>query len=318
MFIDTARIKLKAGDGGNGCRSSRRRKNRRFSIPDGGSGGKGADIKFCVDSKVQTLLDFRYRQHFRAKNGTQGGSNCKKGKDAPELIIKVPPGTIIRDAELGLLLRDLTGPEEEVIAVKGGSGGRGNSSRRHMAEEGAKGEEKEVTLELKIIADVAIVGLPNAGKSSLITCLSHARPKIAAYPFTTKSPILGVFESSDFSFVLIDVPGLIEGAHLGKGMGDTFLRHIERTRLLLQVIDISNQTSSDPLSDYEIINEELKASGRNLEKKPRIIVANKIDLEGWQDNLKRLEEGLGTPVIAISCKEKQGLKRLIDEIKRKL
>ncbi len=317
MFIDIAKIKIQAGNGGNGCRSHYRDRYTRYPLRNGGDGGDGGDVILRADFKIHTLLDFRYQQHFKAKSGAHASSNNKKGRDAEDLIIKVPCGTIIRDIATNTLLRDLKEDADEVIVARGGLGGRGNIRTRGEAEKGAPGEAREVSLELKFIADVAIVGLPNAGKSSLLSCISNAKPKIADYPFTTLAPILGVHSEGESSFVLVDVPGLIEGAHLGKGLGDKFLRHIERTRLVLQVIDISDKTT-DSIADFNIIDEELKLYKASLEKKPRIIVGNKIDLPGWKDNLKKLEKHLGKKIIAISCLEKKGLGVLIDEIRRKL
>lgn len=318
MFIDVAKIKIKAGAGGDGSGSHYHYRRKRHIKPNGGSGGKGGDIVFLADARVHTLLDFRYRQHFKAKNGSNGGAQEKTGKAAEDLIINVPCGTLIIDAETGYTLRDLKHCGEKVIAAKGGQGGKGNSVTKRDPQKGSPGQEREVSLELRLIADVAIVGLPNAGKSSLISAISNARPKIGAYPFTTKAPILGVYESGETSFVLVDIPGLIEGAHLGKGLGDKFLRHIERTRLVVHLVDIAAESTSDPVGDYETIDNELKLFGANLDKKPRIVVANKIDLPGWEANLKKLENALGKRIPAISCLEKQGLEELINEIKRKL
>ncbi|MEW6009158.1 MAG: GTPase ObgE [Candidatus Omnitrophota bacterium] len=317
MFIDIAKIKIQAGNGGNGCRSFYRDRYTRHALRNGGDGGKGANVILRADSKIHTLLDFRYQQHFKAKSASHGSSNNKKGRDGEDLIIKVPCGTVVRDANSHLLLRDLKEDADEVIVAKGGIGGRGNIRTRGEAEKGSPGEAREVSLELKFIADVAIVGLPNAGKSSLLSSISNAKPKIADYPFTTVAPILGIHISAESSFVLVDVPGLIEGAHLGKGLGDKFLRHIERTKLVLQVIDVSVKTA-DPIGDYNIIDKELALYGAGLEKKPRIIIANKIDLSGWKENLKLLEKYLGKKIIAISCLEKKGLKALINEIRHKL
>ena len=318
MFIDVAKIKIKAGSGGDGSGSHYHFRRKRHIKPNGGSGGKGGDIVFLADPKIHTLLDFRYRQHFSAKNGSNGGAQERTGKDAEDLIIHVPCGTLIIDAETGFSLRDLKHYGEKVIAAKGGQGGKGNSATKHDPEKGELGQEKEVSLELRLIADVAIVGLPNAGKSSLISAISNARPKIAAYPFTTKAPILGVYESDETSFVLVDIPGLIEGAHLGRGLGDKFLRHIERTRLVVHLVDIAAESSADPVRDYETINNELKLYAAHLDKKPRIVVANKIDLPGWQANLKKLQTHLGKNIPAISCLKKIGLEDIINEIKHKL
>lgn len=318
MFIDIARIKLKAGRGGKGCASFYHDRFQRHPSRNGGNGGKGADIILQADSNIHTLLDFRYRQHFNAPDGGHGSSNNKHGPGGRDLIIKVPAGTIVRDVHNGLVIRDLKHDKERFIVARGGKGGRGNIITKATAEVGAPGETREVSLELKMIADVAIVGLPNAGKSSLLRCVSNARPKVADYPFTTTSPILGVYDYGEFSCLFVDIPGLIEGAHAGKGLGDKFLRHIERTRVVVQVVDISSASTSNPKADFDTIDQELRLYGASLEKKPRIIAANKVDLPGWQENLAILKSQVGYPVVAISCVAKKGLARLLDEVKHKL
>jgi GTP-binding protein len=316
MFIDSVRIQLKAGKGGHGCRSLYRDKWTRHPLRNGGDGGKGADIKMVADAKIHTLLDFRYQQHFKAPDGGHGSSNRKQGKDGLDLVIKVPCGTVIRDTKSSFIIRDLKEDGEHLIVAKGGRGGRGNYSTKNEAEPGSAGQELEVSLELKLIADVAIIGLPNAGKSSLLRAISRARPKVADYPFTTTAPILGVYERSEFSCVFVDIPGLIEGAHAGKGLGDKFLRHIERTRVVVHLVDVSAASTSDPATDFDVIDQELRLYGAGLDKKPRIVAANKIDLPGWQKNLALLRAHVEYPVLAISCLKQKGLERLINEVKR--
>lgn len=250
MFIDTAKLYLKAGGGGDGCDSFERDQAGRKMRTNGGPGGKGGGIFFKVDENVRTLLDFQYRQHFEADRGSHGSSNNKKGAFGADRFIKIPTGTVIKDFATGGILADLVNPGETFLACKGGEGGSGNS-RYRPAGEGQKGEEKTILLELKLIADVGIVGYPNAGKSTLISRISKARPKIADYPFTTKEPVLGVVRFKNFEFVVADIPGLIEGAHAGKGLGDKFLRHIERTKILVHLLDMAAFSPRDPIADYK-------------------------------------------------------------------
>ncbi|MCM8770927.1 MAG: GTPase ObgE [Candidatus Omnitrophica bacterium] len=317
MFIDHAEIHLKAGDGGKGCQSFYRDKYTRRGIPDGGDGGKGADIVIRADKNLYTLYDFKFRHEFRAPSGSHGSSKGKKGKAGEDLIIRVPVGTVVIDKETGLRLRDLNEDGLSVIAAKGGKGGLGN---RHKcpATAGEAGEERSVILDLKLIADVGIIGFPNAGKSTLISAVSNAHPKIASYPFTTKTPVLGVVETEEGSFVIADIPGLIEGSSQGKGLGDKFLRHVERTRLLVHLIDMAGQDARDPVYDYKVINQELKLYSREVARKPQLIVANKMDLESAQANLDRFRRITKKKVYPISALQKQGLEELIEAIRRKL
>ena len=312
MFVDQAKIYLGAGDGGKGCHSIFHDRYHKYGQPDGGEGGKGADVVFAVDDNIQTLLDFQYRQHFEAESGTHGSSNHKKGRYGKDLVIKVPPGTIIKDAQTGLVLRELIKNGDSVVIARGGLGGRGNS-RNRPATAGMPGEEKRVILELKLIADVGIVGYPNAGKSTLISKISSARPKIAGYPFTTKVPVLGVVKiRGDERLVFAEVPGLIEGAHIGKGLGDRFLRHVERTKTLIHLIDISGFEGRDPYKDYVSLNKELGLYSKELMKKPHIIALNKCDIEGAKENVRRFKKHMpGKPVFVMSAATGEGIKELL-------
>ncbi|MBD3295788.1 MAG: GTPase ObgE, partial [Candidatus Omnitrophica bacterium] len=236
MLIDQAKIYVSGGKGGKGCQSLYKDIFNRKGVPDGGDGGDGGNVVIACDSNLQTLLDFRYQQHYNARKGANGGPNKKAGRRGEDLVIRAPAGTLIKDADTDLVMKDLLVPGERVVVARGGSGGMGNARRRE-AEPGDEGEQKTLLLELKLVADVGIVGLPNAGKSTLVSCMSRARSKIAPYPFTTRSPILGVVTYHEHSFVVSDMPGLIEGAHSGKGLGDRFLRHIERTGILVHLVD---------------------------------------------------------------------------------
>lgn len=317
MFIDTAKIYVKSGSGGRGCSSFYRDKYTREGIPDGGDGGRGSDIIIRADRNLYTLLDFQYNRHFYGLHGKHGSGKKKKGKDSPAVVIRVPIGTLIRDVSSGYILRDLNQEQDEVVVARGGKGGLGNRHKRE-ATPGEAGEEKELILDLKVIADVGVVGFPNAGKSTLISVISNAHPKIAAYPFTTKFPVLGVIKYRDSSFVIADIPGLIEGSSEGKGLGDKFLRHIERTRILVHVIDMSGSQGRDPLKDYAVINAELKKYSKEVYNKPQIVVANKMDSDGAADNLRRFKGELNGRIIAISALEKKGLEGLIEAIGKKL
>jgi len=317
MFIDSAKIHLRAGKGGKGCQSFYRDKYTRYGIPDGGDGGRGADIIVKADRNLHTLLDFQYNRHFKGLDGGHGSGNNKKGKDAPARIIWVPCGTIIKDAKTGCVLRDLDKDQEEVIAAYGGKGGLGNR-RYHEATIGQTPEEKELILDLKLIADVGLLGFPNAGKSTLISHISNAHPKIAAYPFTTKFPVLGVVGKNEDSFVIADIPGLIEGSSKGRGLGDKFLRHIERTKILVHLIDMAGSDARDPIEDYRIINNELKNYSKEVYKKPQIIVANKMDLNTATLNLERFNKVTKKKIYPISALKKQGLEELIEVIQKKL
>jgi len=315
VFVDQAKIYLKAGNGGKGCHSTFYDRYHNNGQPDGGHGGKGADVVFMADANIQTLLDFQYRQHFEAESGTHGSSNHKKGRYGKDLVIKVPPGTIIKDAVSGLVLRELINCGDSVVIARGGPGGHGNS-KNHPATIGIPGEEKRVILELKLIADVGIVGYPNAGKSTLISKISSAKPKIANYPFTTKVPVLGVVKiHGDEHMVFAEVPGLIEGAHLGKGLGDRFLRHVERTKTLVHLVDISGFEGRDPYRDYVNLNKELKLYSKELMKKPHVIALNKCDIEGAKDNVKKFKRRVpGKKVFVISAATGEGVKELLTAV----
>jgi GTP-binding protein len=319
VFIDEARIYVKAGNGGDGCHSIYRDRRNTVGRPDGGPGGDGGDIIFESDENVQTLLDFQYRQHHEAQRGLHGGSNHKKGHRGQDLHIKVPPGTVIRDEATGLVLRELIGPGEPVIVAKGGQGGRGNS-RNHERQFGAPGEERTVRLELKLIADAGIVGFPNAGKSTLISAISSAHPKIADYPFTTKEPVLGVVRMyEDRSFVVAEIPGLIKGAHEGKGLGDRFLRHVERTKVLIHLIDIAGYEGRDPYEDYRTLNRELRAYSKELSRKSQILALNKIDLSPAKENLRKFKKRIGrVKAYPISAVTREGIPQLLEAVYKKV
>lgn len=317
MFIDSAKIYVRAGKGGKGCRSFYRDKYTRRGIPDGGDGGRGADIIVRADRNLRTLLDFQYNRHFYGLNGSHGSGNNRKGKDAPPIIIRVPVGTTIKDVKTDCILRDLDKDQEQVIVACGGKGGRGNDYH-HDATDGELEEEKELFLDLKLIADVGIIGFPNAGKSTLISSISHARPKIAAYPFTTKSPVLGVVGLSDDAFVIADIPGLIEGSSKGRGLGDKFLRHIERTKILAHLIDMAGTEGRSPIEDYKTINQELKNYSQEVYKKPQLVVANKMDLAGARANLEKFKKVIKKKIYPISALKKQGLEELIEGVRKKL
>ena len=321
MFIDYVEIRVKAGKGGNGCTSFRREKYVPKGGPDGGDGGDGGDVIIEVDPHMTTLLDFRYVKHYKAKNGGDGKGASKHGKRGEDVWIKVPPGTIVKDIETKRILVDLTKEDQIYVGAKGGKGGKGNArfkSPTHQAprksEPGTKGEEKKLSLELKLLADVGVVGHPNVGKSTLLAKLSSARPKIADYPFTTLSPNLGmVMLNESKSFVVADIPGLIEGAHQGKGLGLQFLKHIQRTKLLLYLLDV---TSPDMKRDYEALQNEIKLFDPQLLKCPRVIAINKIDLlpEG---KIKRFNNNQNN-ICYISALTEQGLRILLDIIRSEL
>lgn len=319
MFIDEAKIYVKAGNGGDGCSSIYRDKFNRVGSPDGGFGGDGGDVVFEVDENVQTLLDFQYRQHHEAERGYHGSSNHKKGARGKDCVIKVPPGTLVKDGESGLIMRDLINIGDRVIAAKGGHGGKGNS-RNHEATAGALGEKKIAHLELKLMADAGIIGYPNAGKSTLISTISSAHPKIANYPFTTKEPVLGVVKiHDDATFVVAEIPGLIEGAHEGRGLGDKFLKHIERTKILIHVVDISAFEGRDPLQDYKKLNFELKAYSKELAKKLQVIALSKIDIPEAEVHLKKFKKAYPKKLIyPISAVTGKGIKELLAAVYKKI
>lgn len=318
MFIDSAKINVAAGNGGRGCNSFYRDRYQRKGIPDGGDGGNGGDIVIKTDRNLFTLLDFQHHRHFRAENGGMGGSKHKRGKDAPPVIVRVPVGTLVKDLASGCVLRDLDKEDEQVIVARGGKGGLGSRHRMEEPTAAVPGEVKDIFLDLKLLAEVGVVGFPNAGKSTLISAISNAHPKIAPYPFTTKSPVLGMVRKGDKKFVVADIPGLIEGASEGRGLGDKFLKHIERTRILIHIIDMAGFEGRDPLEDYKKINLELKAYSPQIYKKPQIVAANKMDLEGAEENLKRFRQKHKKQVYPISALNRVGLEELIDAVAKKL
>lgn len=320
-FIDEAKIYVKSGDGGRGCVSFRREKYVPRGGPNGGDGGNGGDVVMIAKRNMSSLLDHRYQQHYRAKRGEHGRGKDQHGKNAEDLYIPVPLGTIIKDQETGEVLGDLTKDGETLIVANGGKGGKGNArfvtstnQAPKNAEPGGEGEEKTLLLELKLLADVGIIGFPNAGKSTLISRISAARPKIADYPFTTLVPNLGVVSYGDgATFVVADIPGLIEGAHEGAGLGIQFLRHIERTKALVHMIDLSPITNRDPVEDYETMNNELKSYSEELYGKPQIVAANKIDITEASERLSGLKEYCeekGIALYPISSATGEGLEEL--------
>ncbi len=300
MFYDYAKINVKAGDGGNGCVAFRREKYVPFGGPSGGDGGRGGSIIFEADEGLRTLVDFRYKRHYKAERGQHGMGKTMHGKSGEDTIVRVPVGTQVRHAETGRLIADLVRHGQKAVVARGGRGGRGNArfaTPKHkaprFAEKGEPGEELWVELELKLLADVGLVGFPNAGKSTLISRISAARPKIADYPFTTIQPNLGVVRLDEgVSFVVADIPGLIEGAHDGVGLGHRFLRHVERTRLLIHVVDTAGSEGRDPLNDFAVINRELEQYDPELAARHQIIAANKTDLPEAAANLARMREAL--------------------------
>ena len=322
MFVDQVRIFVKAGRGGDGARSFRREKYVPHGGPDGGDGGHGGNVVFEASRQLTTLLDLRYQQQYVAKNGGKGGGSHRHGKTASDVVIRVPVGTLIMDDETGETLADLTEDGQSHTIAHGGRGGRGNS---HFAtstnrvpirfEPGTPGEERWLQLELKLLADVGFVGFPNAGKSTLIAAVSAARPKIADYPFTTLEPNLGVVSWTDErSFVVADIPGLIEGAHEGKGLGFQFLRHIERTLFLLHLVDIGEWAAEDPVTSFEVMRQELASYNVSLQEKPFAVVGTKLDVKGNGDRLQRLERycrDRGMSFFAISAATREGIPPLV-------
>ncbi len=320
MFVDRAKVYIKAGSGGKGCESFYAKKGFRFRRRDGGDGGKGGDVIIKADGNIYTLLDFRYRQHFKAESGKHGSSNLKKGKEGKDCLILVPPGTIIRDINQGLLIRDLNSEDERVVVAKGGNGGIGNYKKKTHATDGQLGQEKIILLELKLIADVGLIGYPNAGKSSFINIASSAKSKVASFPFTTLSPVLGVVKSplADNRLVIADIPGLIENAHAGKGLGTEFLRHIERTKVLLFLVDMAGADGRAPWQDYSNLLKEIRLYKRELLKKPQVLVANKMDLAAAEKNLEIFRQKIKKKVFLTSCKTRFGIEELINVLFKKL
>ncbi len=325
MFVDEAKIRAKAGDGGRGCVSFRREKFVPRGGPDGGDGGKGGDVVLRANVNLHTLLDFTYRQHYKAQRGAHGQGSNKVGRGGEDCLVPVPLGTIIKDAETGETLADLTEDGQEVIVATGGRGGRGNtrfksSTNRapRQSEEGRTGEERWLLIELKLLADVGIMGFPNAGKSTLISRISAARPKIADYPFTTLVPNLGVVKRPDLSsFVVADIPGLIEGSHAGRGLGDRFLRHVERSALLLHLIDCTPQAGRSPSADFEALNNELELFDSSLFAKTRLVACNKMDIPEARVNFERHRsyfESKGLSPYPISAVTGEGVDALMNAI----
>ncbi|MBQ9071569.1 MAG: GTPase ObgE [Bacilli bacterium] len=319
MFIDEVIIELNAGRGGNGCMAFRREKYVEMGGPFGGNGGHGGDIIFEVDEGLNTLIDLRYKKIYKAKQGEHGEGKGCHGKNAEDLIIKVPLGTVITDTDTNLIIGDLTKKGDRVTAALGGRGGRGNmafATRNNPApaycENGEPGEIKKVKVELKLLADVGLVGMPSVGKSTFISMVSAAKPKIAAYHFTTLSPNLGVVKTKDNrSFVVADLPGLIEGASLGEGLGDKFLKHIERTRVIAHIIDMSAFEGRDPIQDYKIINKELENFNKKIMDKPQIVIANKMDMESSLDNLEKFKKEVNCEVYPISAITGEGIDKVL-------
>ncbi|MGN0539599.1 MAG: GTPase ObgE [Candidatus Fimenecus sp.] len=327
MFVDIAKIKIKAGDGGNGAVAFHREKYVASGGPDGGDGGKGGNIVFKVDDNLSTLADFRYKRKYKAENGADGSGSRRNGKKGKDLIIRVPRGTIIRETESGVIMADMS-TDDEFIGAKGGNGGWGNShfatSTRQtprFAKSGAPGEEWEVQLELKLIADVGLLGFPNVGKSSLISVVSQAKPIVGDYHFTTIVPVLGVVTMGpEKSFVMADIPGLIEGASEGIGLGHEFLRHVERCRMLVHIVDVAGSEGRDPIEDFEAINRELKNFNPELAKCPQIVAGNKIDLATDEQlaSFREYIESKGYEYYEIVAPIKHGTQELINAVARKL
>lgn len=319
MFVDEAVLELFAGNGGDGCKAFRREKGVPLGGPFGGNGGSGSNIVFKTDEGLNTLVDFRYKKIVKGERGENGLGKGMNGKNAADVVLTVPLGTVISDENTGLIIADLIKTGDEVIVAKGGRGGRGNiafATRTNpapdFAENGEPGEYRKIKLELKLMADVGLVGMPSVGKSTFISKVSAARPKIADYPFTTLKPNLGVVRTGDNrSFVIADLPGLIEGAALGHGLGDQFLKHAQRTRVLAHIIDMSGYTGRDPYDDYTIINRELLSFDENMMKKPQIVIANKMDSEFAADNLIKFKEKVDVPVYEISAINGQGIDKVL-------
>ncbi len=322
-FFDEVKIYVEGGKGGDGCLSFRRERNIPRGGPDGGDGGDGGSIVLKTNRQASTLIYFHYKKHFVAPRGKHGEGKCKRGKNGENIILDVPPGTLVKE-EKGSILKDLEGEKEYLVVAQGGMGGRGNTrfkTSTHQAprevEEGGEGAKRWISLELKLIADVGIIGLPNAGKSTLLSKISSARPKIASYPFTTLRPYLGIVKIDDFtSFVAADLPGLIEEASRGKGLGDRFLRHVERSKILLHLVDVGENLTDDPFKRFQIINRELEQYNPELLKKPQLVVANKLDIPGSQERFKELKKRISDHyfVMDISCRSGEGINKLIAKL----
>ena len=325
QFIDRTTVQVKAGNGGNGKSAFRREKFVPMGGPAGGDGGRGADIVFVVDGSLNTLLDFRYHRKFKGENGENGDIKNQYGHNAPPCIVKVPPGTLVKDEETGMVLADLTEPGQREVIAKGGRGGRGNAKFATSAnraptfpELGEPGESRSLVLELKLLADVGLVGYPSVGKSSIIASVSAAKPEIAEYHFTTLTPVLGVVRvDEEKSFVMADIPGLIDGAADGAGLGHDFLRHVERTKIIIHVVDASGIEGRDPVEDYYKINQELARYSAKIARRKQILAANKMDLPGAAENLERLKALAAKEnieIIPVSAATREGLKELVDRV----
>ncbi|MFO7273464.1 MAG: GTPase ObgE [Bacillota bacterium] len=323
MFVDVARIYVKGGDGGRGSNAVRREKFVPQGGPWGGDGGRGGDVVFVVDPGLNTLIDFKYQKHFKAERGEHGGPKGMNGRKGEDLVVKVPPGTVVKDDDTGEVLFDLVEPGQRVVVARGGRGGRGNMRLATPTnkcptyyEKGEPGEERWLLLELKVVADAGLVGFPNAGKSTFLSAVSAARPKIADYPFTTLTPVLGVVDLGEGrSFVIADIPGLIEGAHRGVGLGHEFLRHVERTKVLIHVLDGAGTEGRDPLDDFAVIRRELEAYSPELTKRPALVAFNKMDLPDARENLPRVREALekqGFRVFPVSGATREGFRPLLE------
>lgn len=325
-FIDEATIEVKSGPGGNGCVSFRREKYVPRGGPDGGDGGDGGSVYVIGNPDMSTLLDYKYRQHWKAQRGTHGMGKDRHGKRGDDLIIPVPIGTEIFDTETEGLIADITDPGEKVLIARGGRGGRGNArfvTSTHQApresEKGKPAKTLRIKFSLKVMADVGIIGYPNAGKSTLISKISHAKPKIADYPFTTLTPQLGMIRlGTDKSFVVADIPGIIEGAHEGIGLGTRFLKHVERTKVLIHLLDLDPNTKRDPLKDYENLNRELSSFSVKLSDKPQVVCANKTDIPGAEERFEELRSHLDIDIFPISAILGRGLKELLNEVYKTL
>ena len=322
MFVDEVIVEVIAGSGGDGCMAFRREKYIPMGGPFGGNGGKGGDIIFKADEGLRTLIDLRYQKRVKGISGMNGEGKNKNGKNAADTVVKVPVGTTVKDYETGLIIGDLTKNGEEIIVSYGGRGGRGNvtlATRSNpcpsYCEKGEPGEIRKVKVELRMLADVGLIGLPSVGKSTILSMITNANPKIASYHFTTLSPNLGVVSMKDFSYTVADLPGLIEGASNGVGLGHKFLKHIERTKVLAHVIDMSGSEGREPYDDYVTIRHELEEFSKKLISKPEVIIANKMDIDGAKEKLKEFKKKVNLPVFEISAVNNEGLDTVIEELK---
>ena len=322
MFVDEVIVEVTAGHGGDGCMAFRREKYIAMGGPFGGNGGKGGDVIFKADEGLRTLIDLRYQKHIKGNFGMNGEGKGKNGKNAEATIVKVPVGTTVKDNETGMVIGDLVNNGQEVVVSYGGRGGRGNitlATRSNpcpsYSERGEPGENRKVKVELRMLADVGLVGLPSVGKSTILSMITNANPKIASYHFTTLSPNLGVVSMEDYSYTVADLPGLIEGASEGLGLGHKFLKHIERTKIIAHVIDMAGSEGRDPYEDYVTIRKELQTFSNKLINKPEIILANKMDIDGAKENLKEFKKRVNTPVYGISAISNDGLEEVVKELK---